>query len=249
MSSMTPTKDERPSARRILLVEDDLRLAKLVEEFLSGHGFRVDIVARGDMAAARILADPPDLVVLDLMLPGRDGISVCREIRPKYAGPILMLTALGDEVDEIVGLEVGADDYLAKPVRPRLLLAHINSLLRRTARPKAGGERDGEPARRHVGGILLDRASRRVTQDGVELTLTTMEFDLLWFLAGHAGQVVTRDALHAELRGGEWDGLDRAVDIAVARLRRKLGDDGKNPQIIKSVRGAGYLLAATENRP
>lgn len=228
-------------ARRILLVEDDLKLAALVREFLEGAGFRVDIEPRGDMAAQRIVDENPDMVVLDLMLPGLDGLSVCRQVRPRYRNPILMLTALGDEVDEVVGLEVGADDYLVKPVRPRLLLARIHSLLRRVG--VGGGDDGGDVQVLRVDDLVLDGARRSVTRDEVEVDLTTTEFDLLWYLAARAGQVVTRESLYVDLRGVEWDGMDRSIDIAVARLRRKLGDDGKHPQIVKSVRGAGYLLA------
>ncbi len=228
-------------SRRILLVEDDLKLAALVREFLEGAGFQVDIEPRGDMAAQRIVVENPDMVVLDLMLPGMDGLSVCRQVRPRYRNPILMLTALGDEVDEVVGLEVGADDYLVKPVRPRVLLARIHSLLRRVG--GVAGDADGGAQVLRVDDLVLDGARRSVTRDEVEIELTTTEFDLLWYLASRAGQVVTRESLYIDLRGGEWDGLDRSIDIAVARLRRKLGDDGKHPQIVKSVRGAGYLLA------
>jgi len=228
--------------KRILLVEDDLKLAALVREFLEGAGFQVDVEPRGDLAAQRIVAENPDLVVLDLMLPGMDGLSVCRQVRPRYRQPILMLTALGDEVDEVVGLEVGADDYLVKPVRPRLLLARIHSLLRRIGTFPTAADGDGEQVLR-VGGLVLDAARRSVTMDEVEIDLTTTEFDLLWYLAARAGQVVTRESLYVDLRGVAWDGLDRSIDIAVARLRRKLGDDGKHPQIVKSVRGSGYLLA------
>lgn len=228
-------------SRRILQVEDDLKLAALVREFLEGAGFQVDIEPRGDMAAQRIVVENPDMVVLDLMLPGMDGLSVCRQVRPRYRNPILMLTALGDEVDEVVGLEVGADDYLVKPVRPRVLLARIHSLLRRVG--GVAGDADGGAQVLRVDDLVLDGARRSVTRDEVEIELTTTEFDLLWYLASRAGQVVTRESLYIDLRGGEWDGLDRSIDIAVARLRRKLGDDGKHPQIVKSVRGAGYLLA------
>lgn len=227
--------------KRILLVEDDLKLAALMREFLEGAGFEVEIEARGDQAVSRILAESPDLVVLDLMLPGLDGLSVCRQVRPRFRNPILMLTALGDEVDEVVGLEVGADDYLVKPVRPRLLLARIHSLLRRAGGDLGTGGGDAQILR--VGDLALDGARRSVAWDDVEIDLTTAEFDLLWYLAQRAGQVVTREALYVDLRGVEWDGMDRSIDIAVARLRRKLGDDGKHPQVVKSVRGSGYLLA------
>jgi two-component system response regulator RstA len=229
---------------RILLVEDDFKLASLVREFLEVSGMVVSVEPRGDMAAARIRDENPDLVILDLMLPGLDGLSVCRQVRPFYRNPILILTALGDEIDEVVGLEVGADDYMTKPVRPRLLLARIHSLLRHATRAgggEPGNETESQPLR--VGPLELDPGSRRCTLGGLDVELTTTEFDLLLHLVRHAGRIVTREELHTEVRGVEWDGLDRSVDIGIARLRRKLGDDGKHPQIIKSVRGSGYLLA------
>ncbi|HOD07538.1 MAG TPA: winged helix-turn-helix domain-containing protein [Myxococcota bacterium] len=226
---------------RILLVEDDLRLGALVSEFLVSKGFVVDIEVRGDLAPDRIIDENPDLVILDLMLPGLDGLSICRKVRPVYPGPIMMLTALSDEVDEVVGLEVGADDYLAKPVRPRLLLARIHNLLRRM-------NVDGED--RTITGdrvitiedLVIDPGSRSVRLDSREIDLTTAEFDLLYYLAERVGQVIDRNDIYRDLRGMEWDGLDRSIDLRVARLRRKIGDDARHPRRIKSVRGSGYLL-------
>ncbi|HPB49849.1 MAG TPA: winged helix-turn-helix domain-containing protein [Myxococcota bacterium] len=226
---------------RILLVEDDLRLGALVSEFLVSKGFLVDIEVRGDLAPDRIIDENPDLVILDLMLPGLDGLSICRKVRPVYPGPIMMLTALSDEVDEVVGLEVGADDYLAKPVRPRLLLARIHNLLRRM-------NVDGED--RTITGdrvitiedLVIDPGSRSVRLGSREIDLTTAEFDLLYYLAERVGQVIDRNDIYRDLRGMEWDGLDRSIDLRVARLRRKIGDDARHPRRIKSVRGSGYLL-------
>ena len=236
---------------RLLIVEDDAELARLVADYLAGAGFEVDVEGRGDRAVSRILAERPDLVVLDLMLPGEDGLSVCRRVRPAYRGAILMLTAQGDEVDEVVGLEMGADDYMAKPVRPRLLLARIRSLLRRTER-KTGTTSGGvEPAPPvvpetglRVGDLLVDPARREVELRGRPVALTTAEFDLLELLARHAGEVLTRPDIYRALRGIEYDGLDRSIDLRITRLRRKLGDDARQPTRIKSVRGVGYLLAA-----
>ncbi len=223
---------------RVLLVEDDQKLAALVCEFLQANGFRVDLEPRGDRAPARILHERPDLVILDLMLPGLDGLSVCRRVRPRFGGAILMLTARVEETDEILGLELGADDYLAKPVHPRRLLARVNTLLRRLDRSAR--------STLQVGRLFVDAASRRAEMDGEPITLTTAEFDLLWLLASNAGEIVSRDRIYRELRGIEYDGLDRSMDLRVARLRKKLGDDGKRPRLIKSVRGTGYLLAVTE---
>ena len=241
---------EHRGPHRILIVEDDAKLAELVREFLEANGFEVQVEPRGDHAVARIIKDEPHLVVLDLMLPGLDGLSVCKEVRPAYGGAILMLTACGDEVDEVVGLEVGADDYMAKPVRPRLLLARINTLLRRVT-SSAGAADDGPgaaaptPRRVQIGPLVVDPAVRAVSMEGRQVELTTAEFDLLYYLASHPGEVLTRERIYAELRGIEYDGLDRSMDLRIARLRKKLGDDGKQPRIIKSVRGAGYLLAVS----
>jgi len=238
---------------RVLIVEDDARLADLVREYLADNGFDVLVEPRGDAAVDRILGEVPDLVVLDLMLPGLDGLEVCRRVRPQFSGGILMLTARGDEIDEVVGLEVGADDYLPKPVRPRLLLAHLSALLRRVrgaaADDDAAWTSNEAPAEGEgplkVGPLTVDARARSATMRGVPLDLTTAEFDLLLLLAKNAGEVLTRDTIYNELRGIEYDGLDRSVDLRVTRLRRKLGDDAKNPQLLKSVRGVGYLLAWT----
>lgn len=233
------------SAQRILLVEDDERLAALVCEFLQSNGYEVSIEGRGDRAAARILDEQPDLVILDLMLPGKDGLEVCREVRDRYSGVILMLTARGEDVDEIVGLEIGADDYIAKPAKPRVLLAHIKSQLRRADRlvDDEAVVRGDAAQRLVIGELVIDAGARTVHLGDRAITLTTAEFDLLWFLAERAGEVVSRETIYSELRGIEYDGLDRSIDLRVARLRKKLGDDAKHPKLIKSVRGAGYLMA------
>lgn len=232
-------------SKRILLVEDDLKLASVVSEYLRAKGLEVTHEADGARAPARICTEVPDLVILDVLLPGLDGWDICRRVRPDFTGPILMLTALGDEVDEVVGLELGADDYLVKPVRPRVLLARILALLRRSA--PAAAKATPHPASLCVplatGELRINITSREANLRGDPLPLTTAEFDLLAYLAQRAGQVVSRDDICRELRGYEWDGLDRAVDIRVARLRRKLGDDGKSAEVIKSVRGEGYLMA------
>jgi len=184
------------------------------------------------------------------MLPGLDGLSICKEVRPRYSGGILMLTARGEEVDEVVGLEVGADDYMAKPVKPRLLLARINTLLRRVppgeAVPDASELRDDPGQRIALGDLIVDAGRRTVTMGDRLVDLTTAEFDLLWLLAQNAGRVLSRERIYAELRGIAYDGLDRSIDLRIARLRKKLGDDGKQPHLIKSIRGTGYLLVADD---
>jgi two-component system OmpR family response regulator/two-component system response regulator RstA len=180
-------------------------------------------------------------VVLDIGLPGTDGISICREVRAQFDGPILMLTARGDEIDEVVALEVGADDYMAKPVRPRALLARLRVHLRRSeSQSTASG---AEPTRIEVDDMTIDSSNRVVQIGGATIDLTTAEFDLLWLLARNAGNVIGRDQLYQELHGVRYDGLDRSIDLRVSRLRKKLDDDPVQPRRIKSIRGVGYLLA------
>lgn len=241
---MVSDEGEMLEARaKILLVEDDTRLGELTRDYLAMNGFAVDLEGRGDAAVGRILGGDYDLVILDLMLPGLDGLEVCRRVRDGFGGAILMLTARAEEVDEIVGLEVGADDYLPKPVRPRLLLAHVDALLRRLEGRAARMRHGGGPSVLRVGPLEVDRGARTVTMDGVAVEVTTAEFDLLWTLTSRAGEVVTREDLYASLRGIAYDGLDRSIDLRVARLRKKLGDEGKQPRLLKSIRGAGYLLS------
>jgi two-component system OmpR family response regulator/two-component system response regulator RstA len=226
---------------RILLVEDDQRLADLTAEYLSKNDFQVSIEPRGDTAEARILAEQPDLVMLDVMLPGKDGFEVCRAIRPKYHGIILMLTARDEDFDQIFGLEMGADDYISKPVQPRVLLARIKALLRR--QPKTGDTPAGDHEKMVFGQFNISQSTRSATLNGELIDLTTAEFDLLWLLASHAGNVLSRDDLLQELRGIGFDGLDRSIDARISRLRKKLNDDPENPTRIKTVRGKGYLFS------
>jgi two-component system response regulator RstA len=229
-----------PEADRILLVDDDAQLTLLVSKFLVDNGFDVQTVADGSQAIEIIKHQPPRLVVLDVMLPGTDGLGVCRAIRDDYTGPVLMLTALADDIDEVAGLELGADDYLAKPVRPRVLLAHIRALLRRTEMAAQ------EPLERQIAVDQLDinRSTREVRFAGHLVELTASEFELLWLLASNRGEVVSRDTLHEKILRTPFDGLDRTIDLRVSRLRRKLGDDPRCPTLIKTVRGRGYLLAS-----
>jgi DNA-binding response OmpR family regulator len=228
---------------KLVLVEDDPELASLVREFLQGAGFDVTVEGRGDRAVEVVRAADPDLVILDVMLPGRSGIEVCRELRRDSPVAILMLTALGDDVDEIVGLEVGADDYLVKPLRPRLLLARVRALLRRS---QADASRSQPPPSLQTGPLRIERAARRVLVGGEEVALTTAEFDLLALLAERCGEVVGRDELYQELRGLDYDGLDRSIDLRVSRVRAKLGDAA---DLLKSVRSVGYLLVEETPKP
>lgn len=228
---------------RLLVVDDDPKLAGLVAEYLEREGFVVSTEGSGGRAVERIVNEHPDVVILDVMLPGIDGFEVCRRVRTRYQGLILMLTARGEEIDEVLGLESGADDYLAKPVRPRLLLTRIRALLRRIGGAGRDDEGDGPEAPIDCGSLRVDPANRRATVDDRDLELTTAEFDLLACLAQRAGRVVSRDELYRRLRGIEYDGLDRSIDLCVARLRKKVEADPPHPKWIKSVRGTGYLLA------
>ncbi len=221
-----------------LLVEDDVRLATLTREYLEGHGVAVVDVADGRRGLAEALTGRYDVVLLDLMLPGKDGLEVCREVRARSDVPIIVLTARGEEADRVMGLELGADDYLAKPFSPRELLARIRAVTRR-AKGRAG------PAQGvvRVGSLRIDPASRTVELDGKDVHLTGYEFSLLEALARRAGRILTRDQLMELARGNAEDAFDRSIDVHVSRLRQKLGDDPKHPRLIKTVRGSGYVLA------
>ncbi len=221
-----------------LLVEDDARLAALTKEYLEGHGVAVVHVGDGRRGQEEALTGRYDAVLLDLMLPGKDGLEVCREIRARSDVPILVLTARGEEADRVMGLELGADDYLAKPFSPRELLARIRAIVRR-AKGRAGPARDVV----RVGALVVDPAARRVTLRGREVPLTGYEFALLEALARRAGRVLTREQLMELARGSAEEAFDRTVDVHVSRLRQKLGDDPKRPRLIKTIRGAGYVLA------
>ena len=228
-------------AWQILIVEDDHRLAELTQEYLQSNGLQVAIESDGARAAARILKEQPDLVVLDLMLPGEDGLSICRKVRGQFAGPILMLTARTDDMDEVLGLEMGADDYVCKPVRPRVLLARIRALLRRSE----GGEAPVENQRRlEFGPLVIDSAMREAWLRGASVELTSAEFDLLWLLAANAGRILSREEIFTALRGIEYDGQDRSIDVRISRIRPKIGDDPMHPRLIKTVRSKGYLFVA-----
>jgi two-component system OmpR family response regulator/two-component system response regulator RstA len=238
-NSVYPDKLQPMTTARILIVEDDQRLADLTAEYLRRNDFEVSIETRGDMVEDRILAEQPDLIVLDVMLPGKDGFEVCRSIRPTYGGVILMLTARDEDFDQILGLELGADDYIYKPVLPRVLLARIKALLRRQPASSPVVEKKEQV----FGNFRISQATRAVQLDGKPLDLTTAEFDLLWLLSTHAGTILSRDDLLQELRGIGFDGLDRSIDARISRLRKKIGDDPENPTRIKTVRGKGYLFS------
>ena len=225
------------STLSIILVEDDLRLSELVSRYLEGNGFRVTVTAGGDGVVAQVLRDCPDLLILDLGLPGQDGLSICRQLRPAYTNPILILTARASDIDHVLGLELGADDYVIKPVEPRVLLARINALLRRSRIPAAADHKTWR-----FGRLFINTAARSVEFDGQSIALSSNEFDLLACLAEHAGAIQSREALFQQLYGREYDGVDRILDIRISHLRRKLGDEADSPKRIKTIWGQGYLL-------
>ena len=226
-------------APRVMIVEDDERLAVLTRDYLVANGLDVSVVSNGNEAIRRIPSEEPDLVVLDLMLPGADGLTVCREVRKSYRNPILMLTARSDDMDQVLGLEMGADDYVPKPVKPRLLLARIRALLRRVE-----GEMEAVPQRLEFGQLVIDNGAREVLLDGESVEMTSAEYDLLWLLASNAGRVLSRELIFEKLRGIQYDGQDRSIDVRISRIRPKIGDDPDNPKRIKTVRSKGYLFVA-----
>ena len=223
---------------RVLLIEDDLRLAQLTAKYLAGNGVAVHCEHDGLAGLQEALRTPYDAVLLDLMLPDLDGLAVCRQLRARSDLPVLMLTARDEEADRVLGLEAGADDYIAKPFSSRELLARVRAVVRR-ARGHAG--RGGRPLR--VGHLLLEPGALRATFAGAALRLTSLEFNLLHALAEHAGRVLDREKLLDLVHGSAEESFDRSIDVHISRLRRKLGDDPRNPQLLLTVRGAGYMLS------
>ncbi|WP_091340247.1 response regulator transcription factor [Alkalimonas amylolytica] len=222
----------------VLLVEDDVSLAGWIRDFLQSKGLQVFHLARGDQALAQWSELKPDVILLDLMLPGVNGLELCKQIRQCSDIPILMLTAQGEEFDEVLGLELGANDYLIKPIRPRVLLARINAVLRQNQTPPAANETN----QLQFGLLNLSLRSHRVRFNGSDIPLTSNEFQLLWLLASRAGQIVSRQDVFLAMTGREYDGLDRRVDMMISSLRRKMQDDATAPVRIKTVWGKGYLF-------
>jgi len=225
----------------ILLIDDEPQIRKFLRISLNAQGYRVLEAGTGEEGLAQAALNRPDLVVLDLMLPGEDGLSICRQVRPQFDGPILMLTARTDDMDEVLGLEMGADDYVCKPVRPRVLLARIRALLRRSEAPEAGAPA-ADSKRLAFGRLVIDNAMREAWLDGTTIELTSAEFDLLWLLAANAGRILSREEIFNALRGIEYDGQDRSIDVRISRIRPKIGDDPMHPRLIKTVRSKGYLF-------
>ena len=230
----------------VLVVDDDTEVREMLVEYLSSHGFEVAQVDSGEGMRAAINQHVPDVVLLDLNLPGEDGLSLARYLREHHDVGIIMITAAGETVDRIVGLEVGADDYLAKPFDPRELRARLKSVLRRV-RTRATDTAPGQPAastqRLSVGPCALDLATRQLYDaSGEEIAITAMEFDLLRVFIEHPNQVLSRDRLLTLTRNRGWEPFDRSIDIRIARLRKKLEADPDKPQIIRTVRGTGYMF-------
>jgi DNA-binding response OmpR family regulator len=225
---------------RILLIEDDRRLAEMVSRYLGAAGFSVSDVGDGRTALARLGAETYDALVLDLTLPDVDGLEVCRQLRAFSDVPVLMLTARGDTMDRVVGLEVGADDYLPKPFEPRELLARLRAILRRR-------DRSGPASVLRFGRLEIDRDARCVRVDGAERALTGHQFGLLVALAERAGRVLSRDTLMDLVKGEELEAFDRSIDVHVSRIRAAIEDDPKRPRRLLTVRGAGYVFARQQD--
>ncbi|HLX75328.1 MAG TPA: response regulator transcription factor [Terriglobales bacterium] len=228
---------------RVLVVDDDVELCDLVKEFLQPEGLQVEAVHNGNRGLERALSGEHALVVLDVMLPGMNGLDVLRKLRATSSVPVLLLTARGQDVDRIVGLELGADDYLPKPFNPRELVARIRAILRRT-KGGEGGERQAPQTSVRVGDVELNPATRTVLRGGEAVDLTAVEFNLLDVLLREAGRVVTRDELAKIALGRMFSPYDRSIDMHISKLRKKLGEDGKGGERIKTVRGVGYIYAA-----
>jgi two-component system phosphate regulon response regulator OmpR len=224
---------------RILLIEDDKRLAEMVANYLGGAGFHVTVAGDGASGIALENRGTFDALILDLMLPDIDGLEVCRRIRARTDVPILMLTARGDAMDRVVGLEIGADDYLPKPFEPRELLARLRAITRR---------RRGERTQvLRFGRLEIDLGAREVRLDGEARPLTSYQFALLLVLAQHAGRVMSRDAIMDAMQGGRWEAFDRSIDVHVSRIRAAIEDDAKKPRRVITVRGAGYVFAKAQD--
>lgn len=225
---------------RLLIIDDDEKLNKLLTDYLGKMGFEVMSATLPSQGLEKLEREAPDLVILDVMLPEMDGFEVCRTIRQSSTIPVIMLTARGEVMDRVVGLEIGADDYLPKPFEPRELVARIQSILRRVQAKRSSGVKK-------IGGLSIDFHKLEVTVDEKPVGLTSSEFECLALLVKNSGKVLNRDQIIEQLRGIEWDAFNRSVDITMSRLRQKLGDDPKNPRFIKTIWGTGYLFIGGEN--
>lgn len=228
---------------KVLVVEDDGEFAEWLSDYLTSRGLECRCVGSGRDALAAVADAVPDVVILDGSLPDIDGFEVCRQLKGSWSVPVIMLTARDEEVDEVMGLEAGADDYLTKPVRARALLVRIQKLMDRGS-PRLAETTEGSDDTLSINDLQLRWSSRSVKKSGVEIYLSFQEFELLWLLMNNAGHVVERNQLVEALRGFEFDGFDRSIDLRISRLRRKLCDDPAKASLIKTVRGKGYLFSA-----
>ncbi|WP_448062407.1 response regulator transcription factor [Cellulomonas hominis] len=227
---------------RVLVVEDDLAIAHLIEQYLGHEGFRVEVAQDGERGVELARETGPDVILLDLMLPGIDGLEVCRQVRSFSDAYVLMLTARGDEIDRVIGLSVGADDYVVKPFSPRELSARVQALLRRPRRSHEPGEPPDGRAPRRFGELVVDAEAREVSVAGRPVELTRTEFDVLEVLSARPRTVFERRRLLARVWGEDWVGDDHVIDVHVANLRRKLGDDAAASRFVRTVRGVGYRM-------
>jgi two-component system response regulator CpxR len=233
---------------KVLIVDDDEKLARLLHDYLEPFGYQVDIAPDGRQGLAMALEGDYAAVILDIMLPGLNGLDLLRELRKESQVPVLMLTALGDEPDRIAGLEIGADDYLPKTFSTRELLARLRAVIRRTI-VTAKQQDNAQPAPISVGGLWIDPAARLASLDDQPLTLTPIEYDMLLALARSAGRVKSREQLLLEIADRDFESFDRSIDVHISSLRKKLGDDPKSPRYIETVRGAGYRMRRPESEP
>ncbi|HAT2782867.1 two-component system response regulator RstA [Citrobacter koseri] len=231
----------------IVFVEDDPEVGSLIAAYLAKHDIEVLIEPRGDLAEETILRTQPELVLLDIMLPGKDGMTICRDLQGRWQGPIVLLTSLDSDMNHILALEMGACDYILKTTPPAVLLARLRLHLRQnelSAQAKGIQDTAMTPHKTlRFGALIIDPVNRSVALSGEQVSLSTADFELLWELATHAGQIMDRDALLKNLRGVSYDGMDRSVDVAISRLRKKLQDNATEPYRIKTVRNKGYLFA------
>ena len=225
---------------RLLIIDDDEKLNKLLTDYLGKMGFEVMSSTLPSQGLEKLERETPDLVILDVMLPEMDGFEVCRTIRQSSTIPVIMLTARGEVMDRVVGLEIGADDYLPKPFEPRELVARIQSILRRVQAKRSSGVKK-------IGGLSIDFHKLEVTVDEKPAGLTSSEFECLALLVKNSGKVLNRDQIIEQLHGIEWDAFNRSVDITMSRVRQKLGDDPKNPRFIKTIWGSGYMFIGKED--
>ncbi|KJY94256.1 chemotaxis protein CheY [Vibrio neptunius] len=231
------------SLQSLFIVEDDIKLRSMLEEYFVKQDFEVTTFEDGSSAVEAVVQHQPDLLLLDLMLPGMDGLTICRQIRAKYSGKVLMLTASDDDFDHVAALEIGADDFVSKPIKPRVLLARMRMLLRRNSLGEASTDIDSKPLNTLTYGQLsLNQARKICVLDGAQVSMSDSDFDLLWILASSPDEVLSRDFLTQTLRGIEYDGLDRTIDNKVVSLRKKLDDNSATPKRIITVRGKGYLF-------